>query len=582
MPEIIPNSVPCGKKPDPKPTPTPKPPCPKPDDKCCGVNGVTYFKFDSGIPGDRNNQCGLLGSQIDMNFFFLRCKDIETGYTKVTEDGKKILVLKRVKCLPDIEIDITANNVIDMCFKDGYLYVNDEPVKDCESGEPIKFLTEGTDIHVVTDASIQGNGSCDKPLGVDLAYRTGTYAPANRFADFTNSGISIELFENSGYGYTLVTKENASDFGALYNYWQVEAITQALIEKDCFWRVPTVDDWGKLLNSLECPEDRNHITLDGGNFGKVAGERLKSQKYWKTEDEEHEPLDDVDMCIYPVGVCPEISNTRNPEDYGFAGLYEMTSFWESGVSNGMGYVRTFSYGHNDVAQFLEPKVSRRSLRLVLDVTDETDVPEFAEILGNQVPVVYIPEAKQLWTKVNIDFPGFGGLVPEEWEGLEGGPKFFYNVWDGKKWHKKLMKEGESVVILEEDYENPYDTAATPYVTSANTNHEWRIFVDEETGLVELIDTVEAIKDSIDVGDLEKALADEISARTAEDEYLQEQIDALENYFIEPLDESIIVPPVSGNTAYVGVNIDYDDKHIIIGDNGLYFDGDFKDEDEDDE
>jgi hypothetical protein len=76
-------------------------------------------------------------------------------------------------------------------------------------------------------------------------------------------------------------------------------------------------------------------------------------------------------------------------------------------------------------------------------------------------------------------------------------KFFYNAWDGKQWHKKLMREGESVVLLYEDFENLCDTAATPYVTSANTNHEWRVFVNPQTGLDELIDTVEALKREMD-------------------------------------------------------------------------------------
>ena len=76
-------------------------------------------------------------------------------------------------------------------------------------------------------------------------------------------------------------------------------------------------------------------------------------------------------------------------------------------------------------------------------------------------------------------------------------KFFYNAWDGEKWHKKLMREGESVVLLYEDFETSCDTAATPYVTSANTNHEWRVFVNPQTGLDELIDTAEALKGEMD-------------------------------------------------------------------------------------
>jgi predicted nucleic acid-binding Zn-ribbon protein len=144
-------------------------------------------------------------------------------------------------------------------------------------------------------------------------------------------------------------------------------------------------------------------------------------------------------------------------------------------------------------------------------------------------------------------------------------KFFYCAWDGKGWHKKVMKEGESVVLVNEDYPNPCDTAATPYVTEDNKNHEWRIFVNEETGLDELIDTLEALKKEFEkeldeireaisgvtddlanlsgyvetmydemvsgftsaftaIDDLQRQLDEEVSARTAADEELWAALD----------------------------------------------------------
>jgi hypothetical protein len=52
-----------------------------------------------------------------------------------------------------------------------------------------------------------------------------------------------------------------------------------------------------------------------------------------------------------------------------------------------------------------------------------------------------------------------------------------------------------------------------------------------------------------------------------------EIEELQKRTIEPLDESIVVE-VSGNTTYVGVQLDPEDEHIKLGDNGLWFDGDF--------
>jgi hypothetical protein len=66
-----------------------------------------------------------------------------------------------------------------------------------------------------------------------------------------------------------------------------------------------------------------------------------------------------------------------------------------------------------------------------------------------------------------------------------------------------------------------------------------------------------------------------------------EIEELQKRTIEPLDESIVVEvEVSGYTTYIGVQIDENDKHIVIGDGtdmdgdgetetGLWLNGDFK-------
>lgn len=291
----------------------------------------------------------------------------------------------------------------------------------------------------------------------------------------------------------------------------------------------------------------------------------------------------------------------------------------------------------------------------------------------------------------------------------------------------MMREGESVVLINEDAETQCDTAGTPYVTSANTNHEWRVYMNSQTGLDELVDTVEALKgemekefeeiyelisgvsDNLNVlsgvvidneevtaaalNDLNRRIkklsgstSGEIEALSAsvinnmnnisvlsgvvidneevtaaalnnlnkriknlsgvvedmqeEQGGLQEEIDAIEgavglnpdgsysaktgtNYLddaesvegeidaldkalkevadeveelkeksIEALNDSIIIE-TTGNTTYVGVQLDENDKHIVIGDGtdmdgdgevetGLWFNGEFKDTDEEDE
>lgn len=567
MAEIVPNRVPCGKKPTPTPTPKPEPT----PVTLCDLTGVKYFKLQSDIPGDYTKNCGLLGNEIDENFYFLRSMDIKTAYT-IDEEDKKILVLERVNCGRDIRVDITdIEEPYQFDFKDGYITITFPDGHEQRMG---KFLVEGDNIRVVTDASINGDGSYRNPLSLDMAYRTGTYMPADFFADLTCPEETINQFENIGNGHAIVTKENASRFGALYTLKQAMAINAALEKEGRGWKVPSKEDWAKLLNWAESkpsdcedcgelPKNFDHDTDKSGNFGCNAGSRLKTTTLWENKERN---TDDFGFSIYPVGICPEDYNTAEPNQFGFTGLYKVASFWTSSEKDGEGYVRTFSYGHDDVAQYTESPVRRLSIRLVRDIDDDFDVQESAEILGNYVPVILTTDGTQQWTQLNISFTNYEGYnprevtVPEEWKSVntdiptiifyelfESGdtygyeevdeydmpstaspvfyesveealeqdnpdqyiavkeiiildmttePKFYFNAWDGNRWHKKMMREGESVVLINEDAETQCDTAGTPYVTSANTNHEWRVYMNPQTGLDELIDVAEAIKDEM--------------------------------------------------------------------------------------
>lgn len=613
MAEIIPNKVPCGRKPEPTPKPEPIPAV-----TLCDLTGVKYFKLQSDIPGDYTKNCGLLGNEIDENFYFLRSMDIKTAYT-IDEENRKILVLERINCGRKIEVDITDKDLYDHSFRveDGYIYVKypngqEDPIRDGNGtigdGNPVRFLVEGENVRIVTDASINGDGTYGNPIELDLAYRTGTYTPADFYVDLTCPEATINEFENIGHGHAIITKENASRFGALYTHWQAMAINRAL--EGTGWRLPTKEDWAMLLNWAEPnEEDRNHDTDKSGNFGCNAGGRLKSTIFW-TGDGNGE--DDFGFTIYPVGLCPEDYNTREPEDYGFTGLYKVSTFWTSSKTNDdpkkyEAYTRRFSYGHSDVYQGTESPVCRFSIRLVRDIADDFDLDEYAEILGNYVPVILTTDGKQQWTSLNIDFTNYEGYdadqvtVPQAWKDVDPDieaitfyqlidngdgtysysgscagdgltkydipsyvdpemepitedeiplsptsasdeyiavkyqihldmvtePRFYYNAWDGNRWHKKMMKEGESVVIIGKDKPNICDTAATPYVTNDNLNHEWRVFVNELTGLDELIDTVEAIK---------RELREEIKELTEKVSGLTEDLASLSGFVEDMYDE----------------------------------------------
>ena len=197
MAEIVPNRVPCGKK----PTPTPPQPEPTPV-TLCDLTGIKYFKLQSEIPGDYTKNCGLLGNEIDENFYFLRSMDIKTAYT-IDENGRKILVLERVNCGREIKVDITDDDAYQFRLEDGYIIITYPDGHEEKIG---KFLVEGDNVHSVTDASIQGDGSYGNPIGVDLAYRTGTYAPADFYADLTCTGATLDSISGIVYGHAVVTR----------------------------------------------------------------------------------------------------------------------------------------------------------------------------------------------------------------------------------------------------------------------------------------------------------------------------------------------------------------------------------------
>ena len=78
-------------------------------------------------------------------------------------------------------------------------------------------------------------------------------------------------------------------------------------------------------------------------------------------------------------------------------------------------------------------------------------------------------------------------------------KYFINEWDGEKWVKKMMKEGDSVVII-----NSPD---------GSHNHEWRVYKKDENNDI-LVDTVDG-------------LINEISSETKK--YTDEKISELKEY-----------------------------------------------------
>lgn len=646
------------------------------------INGIKYFKLQSNYPGDYTKNCGLLGQEIDENFYFLRSNDIDNMSV-----NNGILTLTRVDG-DTLSADISMPYTFNFDEKTGKLIITDGngDVQVLEG-----FVVEGKDVRVATDATLNGDGTKGNPLRISELEKTGTYAPANEFLDMAvydyfelvcellDEGTKVYHYEkrnknqvpedadvieysekptkglnfesphwikvrkdinlpdasNLGAGYRIVTRESKDNFGLLYNYDGVKKIQAALEATGSLWRVPTRKDWALMLNAAEyCEEDRNHDTKCVNEWtGKNAGARAKATTLWRWSDRQEKGLPVAGenslpiagtnkFTVYPLGYS-DGSRGAEDEDFDLEAFTKKSSFWSITPENCNGescssniFTRTFAYDTRKVLQESSKPSSRMSIRLVKDFeSDQMDANEIENILGYDMPVVLITNDEtgysKLWTSINVGFSEeqYDGVYSKEWSAATGSERgheiiYYINEWDGKEWHKKQMSEGDSIVLLDGGKDE-----------SGNTiyNHEWRIYSGETEPM--LIDTADALKeefqkeidtinDRIDEEisartaadeDLQEQINEEVSARTAADEELQEQIneevdratsaeielrqriDGLQIVEIEPEDETILASYIlcegeSGDSKGVVINIPRDKSiySIQLGDMGDEF------------
>lgn len=471
------------------------------------VEGVTYFKLKSEFDGDYTKHCGLLGEEIDENFYFLRGYDIES----ITVDKDRNLIINRVdKDYAPLVVNI-GEELGQPSFKfnkeTGTITVT---YPDGTTSTMEGFLVEGKDIRIATDSTFNGNGTMYNPLRLSPTETTGTFAPADEYFDLTEGA---KMPEGKGKGYRVVTREKIDNFGCLYPFSAVTAIQEKLTESGSQWRVPTKQDWDELLNAFECAEFRNHSANTCNWLGDAAGRALKSFNLW----EEHPTLltetptygeDIAGLSIYPLGITPDRNEILNDKDSDAEGFGKIAGFWTNTKNDeGNAYVKVFGYNSGKVDQDTYGEGARMSIRLVKDYA-YSNYNEIEEILGFPYPteMVYGPyedsEYLKIWTKINLysDAETLGGIRSEEWSAVTDSDKgveiiYFINEWDGTEWHKKPLENGDSVIIIERD-DKPY--------------HEWRIIEDE------LIDTAEALAEEFnrDFAEVREDIA-ELSATTKE-------------------------------------------------------------------
>lgn len=590
------------------------------------MTGIYYYKLVSPYTDDVTKNCKLSINEIDSNFFNLKSADISAA-TFAREDKSLVLTRNNGEKLIVVLDDVTYN--LDVKKTSGESGTTLSFAFDGKEGKENVVIPNiltadnlmdviGSDIltKVITDGTLRGHGTMDNPLGIKGVEKTGSLSPVLDVFDLTEGG---RLPEVAKLGTRYITKEYVSDYGYIYNGNGVNKIQQKLDElyvgkntkdnKKYAWRVPTKDDWDALLNSLEPCNYQNHGSAKCHvELGKLAGKYLKSECGWVNQpDCECVPTKPNTGCTYPdvdvdeqliphydqespIGV-DKYGMTILPSGFGTLDTFgrpstysfrEQSMFWSTThVNSDLDqdvYVKIFDWNKGGVTQAAECPKPYYSVRLVKDY-DGSNFYDSEYIDGILYKTILFPKSGQVWLASNYaDKEGFieyqeGGETPDLLEVnngnvLEKRTEFFVNEWNGNYWEKKIMKEGETVVIQDPSFDQ--STGATTEVCwldlegirncveieipkSSQRNLEYRVYTEDDSCNKTLVNSddlvvervVQIIAPMIEHERDERIDADEkinerideqISATTEAIEALDEKIDRVESALTEEINE----------------------------------------------
>ena len=505
--------------------------------------GVTYYKRISGYEGDITANRSLRCDEVDGNFYFLRGYDINTiGFDKDTNE----LILTRVNG-EIVRVDISQPEG-DVTFS----FDEDTKVLYVTTPDGTKSISEyisaESGVQVAVDGTLEGNGTLRNPLRISGVERSGMLSAADEYRDLTtdDSTLTPELAIEEGLrkGYRILTKENTSKFGALYNFDTVKQIMEAL--EDSVWRVPSKEDWDKMLNSIEpdCDEDaKNHDSNRSNEWlGKEAGRKLKSTWLWRESTPETKGTDDYNFEALPVGF--KVSNDPQMELVGFK---SMTVFWTSTVEddNEDVWTKRLDYNRAEVNQTSNEPENMFSLRLVRDVIPEDGSSvresEYIPSLGVTVPCTRINTT--VWTSCNVLLKQFEGW--SDWDETEDVKECFYiNEWDGVTWVKRQMVDGQTIILKSFDDPEQGELKYHEFITLSNdggihvTLKDFADFIDMEVD--ERIRRVErrTEENTTAINQLDEELSASTEALTAQIRTLELALDAA-NTRIDELEAQLV-------------------------------------------
>ena len=501
---------------------------------------ITYYKLESNYEGDITKYCGLAGTEIDANFYFLRGNDIADAEwdatTKILKlikvNGETIEVPFKCCCCDMCGTSLTGSTtpsagICDCCVDDIYYDKATATLHYVSKGidKVIEGFYSSKDFR--TDYTLEGDGSDADPLRISSVMDSGTLAPAIGFIDLTDNAEKKEsLPATPEYGERYVTYEWVSPYGMLFNFAAVEAINDILSKNNNGWRVPTKEDWDAMLNGVElCDEDRNHRSFKSSPYlGKWAGAYLKSlDADWAAETvaalKEHEIWKNYGFDILPAG---DYYEGRN-HSYGKIGAYWTSTMCEDGDV----WIKKFHGNKNTIQQRAAETDLFMSIRLIKDL--EKGYHETEVIEGVPYNTIIMPSLDEkgnlthkVWTVQNVSMSTImegdtrypkAKAKPvlrdiECTDGTTGTPapgeyKYFINEWETEEWVKREITEGMSLIL-----KTGVDGSA---------DEEWIINNGKLVKNSEVL--YSKVKDYVD-----EAIQEEVSARTAADEELAASIE----------------------------------------------------------
>ena len=556
-----------------------------------------FYKLVSPYSEDVTKNCKLTINEIDSNFLTLKDADIKEAYF---DKEKELLVLVRnngEEIFADLsdatyDFDVSAasgNSGITLNIT--YTTGGEEHTFSLENIITYENLDKLADRRTITDDTLTGDGTMDHPLGVNKAERTGMYAPVECLIDIIGG---YKLPDEPARGDRFITREYVNDYGYLYNGAGLEHIERNISLSKSGWRVPTKEDWDKLLNSMEPCEYQDHNDERCHRWlGKYAGKYLKSTCGWIGQPEclcgADRPIDPNCSCIpngegFPQGGCttddgghrtgdcpvedeptpaPDVTPegidkygmTIRPaglsEDNRFGGTtaqyyQEKAFFWTSThVCDDPGqdrYIKAFTFDRAGVLQEADCPEMYYSVRLVKDY-DGSNYFGPETIDGISYDTVLFPETSQVWMAVNYAKTDGFNIDCKEYAHVNDGDvhedriAYFVNEYDGRRWLKKQLSEGDTVVITNppvtsgepssitvcwKDEEGVEECIEVENVDDLN-NSEYRVLVDDNCDAY--IDNTDNLVFINVIKAVAKLIVEEKREREEADEILDDKIEA---------------------------------------------------------